>query len=469
MVAPAGEGAAMRKRSDQRAKRRCAGVVAALAVAIPTLAAAQPAGLFEPHPTALPHQAPPNVDPTPLAGMGSIACVNGKAGPFACHEIDLLSLISREEVTGGSGATLSDLWGWTDPETGREIALVGLSDGVAFVDVTAPATPAVLGWLPTQTVPAPWRDLKVHANRMYVVADGVGLHGMQIFDLTRLRSLPASGPVELAPDDVYYGAGFGLFGGELLGSAHNVAIDEETGFAYVVGSGSTCNGGLHVVDLEGERPLFAGCYGGDGYTHDVQCVVYRGPDAAYQGHEVCFAANEDTLTFVDVTDKTRPVQLARVGYEGFAYVHQAWLTEDHRFLLSDDESEELVYGHGPRTYVWDVQDLDAPHLIGVYTGPTTSSDHNLYVRGGYAFEANYRSGLHVVSLVDVEQGALSEVGYFDVDPSSDEPGFDGAWSVYPYFASGTVVVTGISQGLFVLRPHFADHVEPAADEPAVAP
>jgi len=460
----------MRHESGRGAGRCLAVLLLTSALAAPSSAAAQPVeSILQLAPTVRPHLQPPDVSDTPLEGQAATACVNGRAGAFSCHEIDLLALVSRAEVTGGSGATLSDLWGWTDPVSGREIALVGLSDGVAFVDVSAPTSPVVLGWLPTQTTAAPWRDLKVHANRMYVVADGSGPHGMQVFDLARLRSLPAGPPVELAPDDVYYGAGFGLFGGEFLGSAHNVAINEETGFAYVVGSDSSCNAGLHMVDLAGEQPVFAGCFGDDGYTHDVQCVVYRGPDAAYQGHEICIAANEDTLAFVDVTDKQRPALLSQAAYEGFAYVHQAWLTEDHRFLLSDDESEELVFGHGPRTYVWDVQDLDAPRLIGIYTGPTTSSDHNLYIRGDFAYEANYRSGLHVVSLGAVDQGTLSEVAFFDIDPTSDDPGFDGAWSVYPYFASGTVVVSGISQGLFVLQPHFADHVEPESHEEAAAP
>lgn len=30
--------------------------------------------------------------------------------------------------------------------------------------------------------------------------------------------------------------------------------------------------------------------------------------------------------------------------------------------------------------------------------------------------------------------------------------FNGAWSVYPFFDSGTVIVSGIEQGLFVLKP-----------------
>ena len=44
-----------------------------------------------------------------------------------------------------------------------------------------------------------------------------------------------------------------------------------------------------------------------------------------------------------------------------------------------------------------------------------------------------------------------EVGYFDVDPNCDSPGFHGAWSSYPYFESGTIIVNSIERGLFVLK------------------
>ena len=58
------------------------------------------------------------------------------------------------------------------------------------------------------------------------------------------------------------------------------------------------------------------------YTHDSECVIYSGPDKAYQGHEICFNYNEDTLTVVDVTDKDHMEMLSRVGYEGAKYTHQ---------------------------------------------------------------------------------------------------------------------------------------------------
>ena len=200
-------------------------------------------------------------------------------------------------------------------------------------------------------------------------------------------------------------------------------------------------------------PTLAGCFSSDGYTHDAQCVVYNGPDVAHVGQEICFNSNEDTMTIVDVTNKSAPIQLSRTGYSGDGYTHQAWLTEDQRYLLVDDELDESNFGHNTYTYVWDVADLEAPLLLGHFTSPTPAIDHNQYVKNNVVFQANYRSGLRILRLDDLANAQLSQVGYFDIYPANDTANFNGAWSVYPYFPSGNVVVSGIEQGLFVLRPN----------------
>ena len=69
-------------------------------------------------------------------------------------------------------------------------------------------------------------------------------------------------------------------------------------------------------------PSFAGCYSADGYTHDVECVVYQGSHAAYRGREICFAYNENSLTILDVDSKSNPVMLSRSTYSGSQYTHQ---------------------------------------------------------------------------------------------------------------------------------------------------
>jgi hypothetical protein len=43
-----------------------------------------------------------------------------------------------------------------------------------------------------------------------------------------------------------------------------------------------------------------------------------------------------------------------------------------------------------------------------------------------------------------------EAGYFDTFPAHNDPGFDGAWTAYPFFPSGTVIVSDRDDGLFVL-------------------
>ena len=104
-----------------------------------------------------------------------------------------------------------------------------------------------------------------------------------------------------------------------------------------------------------------GCADSDGYIHDAQCVVYTGPDTRYQGSQICFGFNEDTLTIYDVTDKSNPKVIFRLGYQGSVYTHQGWLNADMTSLLLNDELDEqrgTTIGQRTRTYVWDISDLE---------------------------------------------------------------------------------------------------------------
>ncbi len=367
-------------------------------------------------------------------------CEGGQADGFPCSNVDLLSHLPLASIGGGEG---NDIWGWTDPVTGSEYALIGKTTGTAFVDITEPEHPQYLGSLPSHTGSSTWRDVKTYDSHAFIVSEASG-HGMQVFDLTELRNVAT-------PRTFSASAHYPAFG-----AAHNIAINEDTGFAYVVGTRNSqdgCGGGLHMVDVSRPAaPGFAGCFSGDGYTHDTQCVVYSGPDTDYTGREVCFNYNEDTLTIVDVTDKATPVQIARMPYSGASYTHQGWLTEDQAYLLLDDESDELSFGHNTRTFIWNVADLDAPQNSGSYLAPVPAIDHNLYIKGDFAYQANYRAGLRILDLSNIASGVLVENGFFDVYPASDSADFDGSWSVYPYFDSGVVIVSGIGEGLFVLRP-----------------
>lgn len=371
-------------------------------------------------------------------------CVDGFAEGYACSKVDLLAhldLVALGTTAGGNG---NDMWGWTDADTGKEYALVGLDNGTAFIDISDPDHPQRIGNLATHSSNSTWRDIKTYGHYALIVSEAQN-HGLQIFDLHRLRNVAA--PPVAFTEDAWYGN---------FGRAHNIVVNEDSGFAYAVGSrqgAQQCAAGLHMIDMHNPlMPSFAGCFSADGYTHDAQCINYDGPDTAFLGHEICFAANEDTITIVDVSNKSNPLQLARVGYAGSGYTHQGWLTADRRYLLVDDELDEQNDGHNTRTYVWDVQSLAAPHLQFFHDGATGAADHNLYVHEGYAYQSNYQSGLRILDLSTIDGGTLSEAGFFDTFPANDSANFNGTWSNYPYYASGVVGVSDINRGFFVLQP-----------------
>jgi choice-of-anchor B domain-containing protein len=176
----------------------------------------------------------------------------------------------------------------------------------------------------------------------------------------------------------------------------------------------------------------------------------RGPDTRYIGREICFSYNEDTLTIVDVTNKAAPVQLSRRGYSGAKYTHQGWLTDDRRHVIVDDELDETG-AEKSKSHIFNVQSLTNPTYVGFHSGTTTAIDHNQYIKGDLVFQANFLAGLQVLRINNLETASLTQVGYFDIFPSSDSNLFDGAWGNYPYFPSGNIIVSGMGQGLYVLK------------------
>jgi choice-of-anchor B domain-containing protein len=381
-----------------------------------------------------------------------VRCLDGAAGGFECSDVDVVSFLSLPELGGGPGIQVNDLWVWSDEELGRDYALVGRTDGTSFVDVTDPSQPVWVGeMLRTDGTPiTKWRDVKVHAGHAFVVSDGSPGHGVQILDLTRLREFDGE-PLLLEPDATFEG----------VSSAHNLFINEETGFAYVVGSrgGRDCGPGLLILDVaDPKNPVLAGCFvdtltgrQSDGYSHDVQCVLYHGPDDAYQDREICFGSNETALSIADVTDKAEPIAVSRASYPGVAYAHQGWLTEDHRyFFLGDELDEPNDPDPRTRTLVWDVTSLEDPILLTEYRSPASATDHNLYIRGDLMYQANYEAGLRLVDISD--PGNPVEVGYFDTVPyREDSFQMDGAWTAYPFLGNGLILVSSQWEGLFILK------------------
>ncbi|WP_336375895.1 choice-of-anchor B family protein [Aequorivita todarodis] len=376
-------------------------------------------------------------------------CSGGSAGSYPCNGLTLQSFISLSSMGATSG---NDSWGWTDPQTGKEYALMGVNNGTVFIDISNPTNPKNLGKLRSHNSSSSlWRDIKTYNNHAFIVSEANG-HGMQVFDLTRLRGLSAN-PSRTFSEDAHYGA---------FGKSHNIVINEETGYAYVVGSG-LYSGGPHFINIQNPtNPTNAGGYSGDGYTHDAQVIVYHGPDPDYQGREILIGSNESKVVIMDITNKNNPIKISSLSYSNYNYTHQGWFTEDERYFILGDEEDEVHNGFNTRTLVFDFNDLDAPTLKFTYYGPTAAIDHNGYVRKNRFYLANYEAGVRIIKISDIASGVMTEINSFDTYPEANSANFHGVWNIYPYFESGNLLVSDYTRGFFLLKDPNYDNTDPVA-------
>lgn len=384
-------------------------------------------------------------------------CEDGMAGIYPCSNINLKSVVSRSELLGGILINITDgndIWGWTSPNTANEYALVGQETGTVIVDITDAENPIIVAQIATATLPSPWRDIKVLNNHVYIGSEASN-HHVQTYDLTQLDDLPD--PILIEIPFLLEADGTATIGGS--GNSHNIVVDETAGYMASVGTRSQCSGGLVFFDVtDPVNPTISGCYAEDNYTHDAVCFVYRGPDKEYLNKELCIAFNENDFIIIDATDKTAITEIGRANYSQPQYTHQGWISDDHRFLFVNDELDEQDNNTRTRTLIFDISDLSKPIEHLEFFAETDAIDHNLYIRGGYMYQSNYRAGLRIFDISDIENKNMNEVAFFDIYPQDDNASFNGAWSVYPYFNSNKVIINGIEQGLVVVEPQLPHFV-----------
>ncbi|RMF70795.1 MAG: choice-of-anchor B family protein, partial [Planctomycetota bacterium] len=364
-------------------------------------------------------------------GPGYRAALRDNAPVFASSNVTLLSWLTVGELSSGA-ANANDCWGYVSP-SGREYAIIGVSDATVFVEITDPANATIVASLSGPS--SLWRDIKVYQDFAYSVSEGGG--GIQVFDMSQIDN----GVVTLVNTITSGGTS----------ATHNVAINTDSGYLYRCGGG---NNGLRIYRLNNPAfPQYVKSWS-DKYVHDVHVTTYTsGP---YAGREIAFASggfnggNQNTgVDILDVTDKNNIFTISRIQWSERGYSHQCWLSPDKTVLYINDELDEQTYVKPTTTHFFDVSNLEYPKELGTFTSGSTAIDHNLYTRDTLVFEANYRSGLHVFDATDPTNPV--EVAYFDTYPFNDAAQFNGLWSNYPYFPSGTVIGSDIERGLFVWR------------------
>ena len=373
--------------------------------------------------------------------MPIAVCENGFAGVYPCNDYVLLSHFDLEELAG-SGTEGNDSWGWTDLETNKEYALMAINKGIVFIDITDPANTLILGLLETATVNSSWRDVKVYGSHAFIVSEAAN-HGMQVFDLKRLRNV--LNPPENFTTDTHFTE---------FGSAHNIVINEESGYAYIVGASrsSTYGGGPIFINIQDPiNPVIQGGFREGGYSHDAQVITYNGPDTEYTGKEILIGSNENEVVIADISDKMNPTIISTISYSNVKYAHQGWFTEDLKYFILGDELDELRIGNKTRSVIFDFTDLDNPLYHFDYFGTTNAIDHNGYVKDNIYYQANYTAGVRMIDVSNATNKVFSEVGFFDTYPANNNTAFNGVWNVYPYFPSGNIIISDINNGFFVIR------------------
>lgn len=388
----------------------------------------------------------------PATGLAG-PCDNGLADGYACDGVDLLG---RLPLAGLSSAPDrgNDIWGFRDLNTERDYALIGLGNGLAVVDVTDPATPVEVGTIPGQLTT--WRDVKVlqYADAAtgrfrayaYLTADGAS-DGLLVVDLSGLPNavrLVGRRTSETRAHNVYIAN---------LDPETHLPLAGLTPVLYT--AGSNLDGGVaRAYSLaDPENPALIGAVPAGGHSHDLASAVLRDARAGQcpnaTGACVLLAdANEDDLQLWDITDPANALLLSTTLYPTLGFVHSATFTEDARFLVVQDELDEINFNLPTRQRIFDLANLGQPELAATWEGSGPATDHNGFVRAGRLYLSNYSRGLTVVNLGDPRQPF--EAGFLDTRPEDDATGFDGAWGVYPWLPSGIIAVSDVQRGLFLL-------------------
>lgn len=402
------------------------------------------------------------VDDSPAPALQATAlaaesCLQGRAGQFPCRNVDLLAQIPLNQFST-QPVSAANVWGHVDLNDSREYAIIGLSNGTAVVDVTDPENPREVVTIPGNS--SSWREVKVyqhfdggnnrHRAYAYVTTEAFG-SGLQVIDLS---GLPATATLATTLSDT------GTQHTDYISNidyATNVVLPGAEAFLYVAGS-DLADGAWRAYSLANPaQPQFiAAAPPGSEYVHDATSLLITDERTAQcsAGHDPCEVYvdfNQNSVDLWDVTDKGAPVMLSSTTYSDASYTHSGWPSADQRHIFVHDETEEIFDGLNTQIYTMNVDDLVNPFIVASYQGPGTATDHNGYVKDGFLYVSHYRRGLVVFDVSEPE--ALREVASFDtfLEPAANSAGTDGAWGVYPFFPSGTVVISDISNGLFVLR------------------
>jgi len=333
---------------------------------------------------------------------------------FALAQSTQLTVVNHFNVR--SGDDYSAIWGYTAPD-GREYAVLGVQGppgGTSIIDITDSANVYEAAFITGPT--SLWREMKTYGHYAYIVTESGG--GVQIINLSQL------------PDTAWLVRSFNYTnGGRNISSSHTISIHD--GFMYLNGCSGWSPGGAVIFDLRAdpENPVYVGDYG-PFYLHDTYVLRDTIYGAGIYGQGLIIA---------DARNKAAVQTIATISYSG-AGTHNSWVTKDRRYVITTDE-----IGTTPKTLkIWDITDLPTVPTTptATYTSNPGRTEHNVTIRGDYAYVAWYDDGVQVVNITD--PATPTDAGGFNLTGNL-------VWGVYPYYPSGKIIGGDMVTGLWVFR------------------
>ncbi len=328
----------------------------------------------------------------------------------------------RSHITLGQN-THANICGWE--KDGREYAIVGGNLETVFIDVTNPDTPIIITKVPSVANNL-WKEIKTYKNYAYVTTEGGG--GLQIIDMADLPSAFLVSKLYTG-DDTIIGR---------ISKIHALHIDTVKGYCYLYGASGIANGGAVVLDLKTDpwNPKYVGQYNKD-YIHDGFALN----DTLYGSH-----IYGGYFSIIDFKNKSNPIIL-NTQITPTAFTHNTWLSDDHKSIFTTDENSGSFLGS------YDISDVkNIKFLDKIQSNPGSGAIiHNTHIRNDFAISSYYHDGIQIVDVHRPQN--LIEVGNYDTYATGGN-GFEGAWGAYPFFKSGTIVISNIESGLWVVSPTY---------------
>lgn len=318
----------------------------------------------------------------------------------------------------------NEIWGWANPNTGEEFAVIGAADGTYFFDVTNPDSCYMADYVPAKDRAEIHRDYKTYGNYVYMVADE-GNNSLQIYDMT---TLPDTATL------VYDSDTFVI-------NSHNIFIDE--GILYMVTPNIPGGGGpngLRLLDLAADptNPTLLADFilppGQGSHVHDL-----------YVRDSIAYTSNGNAGLFIyDMSDPNNGQYIASMEtYTEQGYNHNSWMSDDGSTLYFTDET----LGMGVKAL--DISDLQNLNVATIFRSNVGAMAHNALVKGDSLYVSYYHDGVYVFDITDPTNPVA--VAYYDTfEEQTGYNDYQGAWGVYPFLPSGTLLVSDFENGLFVL-------------------